>query len=611
MIKAAADDNSQGKLSQLRERLRLVPQMPGVYLFKNLNGEVIYAGKARILRNRLRSYFQAPEKLDPKVRAMMSRVTDFDYVVTSGEVEALVLESNLIKSYHPHYNILLRDDKSYPYIKVTLQEEYPRILMTREKHRDKSRYFGPYTDAAAIREILQILRDIFLLRTCKDFRVGKRPCLNRDLGLCLAPCTGAVDREAYGAQIDQIVTFLEGNFGELVRRIENDMQQASQDLEFERAARLRDTLEAIRLMSEGQKVVSLSPLNVDLMAVAGTERQRLMTVFGIRGGKVVKKESYRLQAMLAQGEGEVLSYFMRQYYQDNPDIPSEILVGAQIEDEGLLELWLREKRRAAVAIKMPQRGEKKKLFEMVRENAVLLWEEELRREDSHRKILMELGRLLDLEVIPARIECFDISHLGGEGTVGSMVVFQDGQRESKSYRRFKLEEKNNDFEAMANVLRRRLQAGMDGQKSFLPLPDLIMVDGGLGQVNVAAGVLGELDIDIPVIGLAKKHEEIFRPGVGQGIRWPRSSEVLRLLQRIRDEAHRFAIEHNRQRIRKRSLVSVLDHIPGIGERRRQELLQAMGSIDNIKRASLDELAGVAGMNRAAAQAVYDFFHSEN
>jgi excinuclease ABC subunit C len=603
-------DNYPEKLEDLKQRLKAVPQLPGVYLFKNLNGDVIYVGKARILRNRLRSYFQDPVKLDPKVRAMMSRVNDFDYIVTANELEALILESNLIKSYQPRYNILLRDDKSYPYLKITLQEDYPRMIMTREKHHDESRYFGPYADVTALKNIMRLLTDLFPIRTCKNLRVGSRPCLNRDLGRCLAPCTGEVDREEYMEMIQQVISFLEGNTAGLVRQLESEMQVAAQNLEFETASRLRDTLAAIRKMSEDQKVVSSSQLEIDLIALAGSEKDRLVVVFRIRGGRLVGKDSYRLQASLAQEEEEVFSFFIQHYYRDNPDIPAEVLVSHTPEDKDLLESWLRENRGVRTTIRVPVRGEKKGLLDMTRENAVLLWEERLRQDDTTQGVLIELARVLGLETVPERIECYDISHLGGEETVGSMVVFTGGTKDSKSYRRFKLEEQNNDYQAMATVLRRRLQAGLRGDQAFLPMPDLIMVDGGLGQVNAADQVLRELEVDIPVIGLAKRHEEVFRPGDSKGQRWPRNSEILKLLQRIRDEAHRFAIEHSRKRVRKRSLVSVLDHIGGIGERRRQELLKAFGSVEKIKQATVEELAQVPGMNRRAAQAVYDFFHRE-
>lgn len=607
MNKRDGDEGYPEKLRGLKERLRGVPKLPGVYLFKNLNGDVIYAGKAGVLRNRLRSYFQSLDRLDPKVRAMMARVEDFDYIVTAGEVEALVLESNLIKSYQPRYNILLRDDKSYPYLKITLQDDFPRLVITREKHHDDSRYFGPYVDVKALKDTVELLQELYPLRTCKILRMGRRPCLNRDLGRCAAPCTGEVDRESYRDMLVPVISFLEGDHGDLVRRLEGDMQEASRNLEFERAGRLRDYLGAVGKIGEGQKVVSESPLEADLMALAGSERERLVIIFRIRKGKLVEKDSFRLRVSLAQDKDEVLSFFIRRYYGEHRDIPREILAEHQPADGEALVAWLREQRGAKTDIKVPVRGEKRRLLDMALENAVLLWEEELRQEDGNRRILMELARLLELEVVPERIECFDISHLGGEETVGSMVVFQDGVRESKSYRRFKLEAQNNDFQAMDTVLRRRLSAGLRGEPGFLPMPDLIMVDGGLGQVNAAAAVIRDLELDIPAIGLAKKHEEVFRPGISEGIRWPRSSQVLRLLQRIRDEAHRFAIEHNRKRIRKRSLVSVLDHVPGIGERRRQELLKAFGSVERIRGASLEELAGVPGMNRRAAQAVYDFF----
>ncbi len=599
--------NQPEKLKQLKQRLRAVPQLPGVYLLKNLNGDVIYVGKARRLRNRLRSYFKDPVQLDPKVRAMMSRVDNFDYIVTSSELEALILECNLIKSYQPHYNVLFRDDKSYPYLKITLQDDFPRMVMTREKTHDESRYFGPYADVTALKEILRLLNDLFPIRTCKNFH--SRPCLYSDMGRCLAPCTGQVDKETYREMIMQVISFLEGETAQITRELENAMQEAAQNLEFETAGRLRDTLAAIRKMNQEQKVVSSSPLETDLIALAGSEKDRLAVVFRIRGGKLVGKDTYRMQTFLEQKENEVISFFVQRYYQGNPDIPPEILVSRCPADRELLESWLWEEYGIKTTFKVPLRGEKKRLLDMTRENAVLLWEERLRRDDTNLKILIELARVLGLEVVPERIEGFDISHLGGNETVGSMVVFINGTKESKFYRRFKLEEQNNDYRAMAMVLRRRLMAGIRGDQAFVPLPDLILVDGGSGQVNAAAQVLEDLDMEIPVIGLAERKEEVFLPGDRQSLRWPRSSEILKLLQRIRDEAHRFAVQHSRQRVRKRSLVSVLDHIEGVGERRRQELLKAFGSVENIKKATPEELAQVTAMNRRVAQAVYDFFHS--
>ncbi|MGE5370772.1 MAG: excinuclease ABC subunit UvrC [Solirubrobacterales bacterium] len=612
-------NGNEAQLEALRERLKAVPLLSGVYLFKDGSGTVIYVGKARILRNRLRSYFAPPERLEPKVRAMMARVQDLDYIVTEGEVEALILESNLIKSYAPHYNILLRDDKSYPYLKITVAEAYPRVLITREKARDASRYFGPYADAGALRETVRLLTTVFPLRSCKSFKRGGRPCLNRDLGRCLAPCTGTVPAAEYQTMIDRIIAFAEGEVESMACEIEREMMAAAENLEFERAAALRDSLTAIRKMTEQQKVASESLVGLDIMASAGSGQERLVIVFRLRKGKLIGKESFRVRLALGQSEPEVLGFFLQQYYADHADIPVEILVSAEPTDREVLEAWLAEnaagkeaaRRHKKTVIRVPSRGEKRKLLDMAIENARLLWEEALRGENAHEKILTELALLLELEVVPERIECFDISHLAGEETVASMVVFTQGEKDAKAYRRFKVRTvTNNDVESMAEVIGRRLAAAAAGEKAFLPLPDLLMVDGGLAQANTAARVVAEAGLSLPVIGLAKKREEIYRPLISEPIRLPRTSEVLKLLQRVRDEAHRFAITHSRKRVRKRSLVSLLDHIPGIGESRRNALFASFGSLEGIKSASVEELAAVPGMNRLAAEAVHKFLHHD-
>ncbi|MGE5397184.1 MAG: excinuclease ABC subunit UvrC [Chitinophagales bacterium] len=598
---------AEDRILELKERLKAVPLLPGVYLFKDLNGEVIYVGKARVLRNRLRSYFRGPDNLDPKVKAMMMKVHEFDYVITSSELEALILECNMIKSYSPRYNIIFRDDKSYPYLKVTLQEDFPRAIITREKVRDVSRYFGPYADVGSIKETLRLLNQLFPLRTCKDFKIGRRPCLNHDIGRCLAPCTGLVDRGEYRNMVQRVISFLDGEVQELSRSLEKEMIAAAENMEFEAAASLRDSLAAIKKVAEQQKVVCSSSMQADIIAVVGQERQRLVLVFHIRAGRLIGKDTFWLNTSLGQRDEEVLYFFVQQYYSDNTDIPGEILLGISPSDQEVLEKWMMEQG-IKTSFRIPARGEKKNLLTMAQDNAVLLWEESMRKSGSIQEVLAGLARLLDLSEIPERIECFDISHLGGEETVGSMVVFTNGEKDSASYRRFKLAVTNNDYQGMREILTRRMRNGLAGEEAFLPLPDLIMVDGGPGQAGVANQVIQELGADIPVIGLAKKYEEIHRPGVPEPIRLPRSSEVLKLVQRIRDESHRFAIGHNRQRIRKRSLTSVLDHIDGIGDKRKNELLKHYGSIEKIKAATIDELCQVPGMNHRAAEAVFAFFH---
>lgn len=586
-----------------------MPRQPGVYLFKNEQGKVIYVGKAKVLRNRMRSYFQSPSQLLPKVRAMMAKVHDFDYIVTGNEVEALILEANLIKAYQPRYNILLRDDKSYPYLKITLGEDYPRLVITREKKDNVSRYFGPYSDVRALKETVRLLTSIFPVRTCRRMKPGSRPCLNRHINRCLAPCTGEVDRQEYHQMVESIIRFLEGDHARLVRELEKEMQKAARDLEFEKAARLRNTIQAIQRVAEKQKVVLDAPLQLDVVALAPVNREVLVLVFKVRAGKVVAKDTFWLRVAMDENIAEMLGFFLQQYYSDNPDTPREILVPVEPPEKSVLEAWLTEKNKTRTSLKIPQRGTKHQLLEMARENARLLAEEKTR--GRGREAVQELARALSLEVVPSRIECYDISHLAGEGTVGSMVVFTEGEKDSSAYRRFKLgQDVNNDYLAMSEVLRRRIARGREEDPAFLPWPDLIIVDGGLGQANAAYQVMEETGAAIPVLGLAKKNEELYRPNDSHPIRLPRDGETLHLLQRIRDEAHRFALQYQRQQRGKKLRRSELDQIQGIGEKRKQALLNHFGSVARVREASLDELSGIKGMNRAVAQRVYEFFRQE-
>lgn len=594
----------------MKERLQNVPLQPGVYMFKDQGGRVVYVGKAKALRNRMRSYFQSTERLHPKVRAMMNRVVDFDFIVTRTEVEALILENNLIKAYQPRYNIDLRDDKTYPYLKVTVKEKFPRLSVVREKRDGESRYFGPFTDVTTLRETLKILNGIFPLRSCKNFRSKPRACLNRDMEKCLAPCIGQISEEEYRKMVGDLLTFLEGGPGEILRSREKEMKAAAANLEFEKAARLRDQIRGLEAIAAGQqKVVFNSPYNLDLVGLLMDEQESLVLVFKIRSGKIISKDSFWLSRPINEGEPEVMEFFLKHYYNDQEDIPSEVLVSRLPAEQILVERWLREKTGARVDLRFPQRGEKKGMLKMVLENAAWLWEEKKNRDRQNRDILLQLSKALQLEVVPQRIECYDISHLGGEETVGSMVVFTEGRAEPKSYRRFKLKtEQNNDFASLAEVLQRRFKKSREEQNpSFLPEPDLIIIDGGLGQVNAAKTILDEMSIDIPVFGLAKKNEEIFQPGVGQSLVLPRRDEALKLLQRLRDEAHRFAVEYNRKRRARKVKVSALDDIKGIGAERKKKLLNHFGSVSKIRTASLEELQAVPGMNRQAAQNVYQYF----
>jgi excinuclease ABC subunit C len=597
------------KTEQLKERLKNVPLKPGVYMYKDQAGQVIYVGKAKALRQRMRSYFQSADRLHPKVRAMMGRVDDFDFIVTNSEVEALILENNLIKAYQPRYNIDLRDDKTYPYLKISMAEPYPRVYITREKKDKVSRYFGPYTDVASLKETLRLLTSLFPLRTCKTLRPLNRPCLNRDLKKCLAPCTGQVSKEEYLQMVEQIIAFMEGDSREVLKAKEAEMKEAAHNLEFEKAARLRDQINAIRKISEIQKVHLQSPWNLDLIGIIVGEKDSLASVFKIRSGKIMAKDTFWLNRPTGQDEGELMAQFLRRYYTDNEDIPKELMVSTLPAEQELIEEWLHSVTGHKVSIKVPQRGDKRSLLDMMMENAHLLFQERYEAESRQQAVLIHLSKVLELPVVPERIECYDISHLGGQETVASMVVFTQGVPDGSAYRRFKIkQDQNDDFASMRETLRRRFRQAQQQNPAFLPEPDLIVIDGGLGQVNAVQAVLDELGVEIPLVSLAEKNEEIYQPHRSEPLVLPRRDEGLRLLQRLRDEAHRFAVEYNRQRRTRRMTSSALDHIEGVGPQRRRALLKEFGSVNGIREASLEELAAVPSMNRTVALRVYEYFH---
>lgn len=597
------------KTEQLKERLKNVPLKPGVYMYKDQAGQVIYVGKAKALRQRMRSYFQSADRLHPKVRAMMGRVDDFDFIVTNSEVEALILENNLIKAYQPRYNIDLRDDKTYPYLKISMAEPYPRVYITREKKDKVSRYFGPYTDVASLKETLRLLTSLFPLRTCKTLRPLNRPCLNRDLKKCLAPCTGQVSKEEYLQMVEQIIAFMEGDSREVLKAKEAEMKEAAHNLEFEKAARLRDQINAIRKISEIQKVHLQSPWNLDLIGIIVGEKDSLASVFKIRSGKIMAKDTFWLNRPTGQDEGELMAQFLRRYYTDNEDIPKELMVSTLPAEQELIEEWLHSVTGHKVSIKVPQRGDKRSLLDMMMENAHLLFQERYEAESRQQAVLIHLSKVLELPVVPERIECYDISHLGGQETVASMVVFTQGVPDGSAYRRFKIkQDQNDDFASMRETLRRRFMQAQQQNPAFLPEPDLVVIDGGLGQVNAVQAVLDELGVEIPLISLAEKNEEIYKPHRSEPLVLPRRDEGLRLLQRLRDEAHRFAVEYNRQRRTRRMTSSALDHIEGVGPQRRRALLKEFGSVNGIREASLEELAAVPSMNRTVALRVYEYFH---
>ncbi|MGB9803669.1 excinuclease ABC subunit UvrC [Desulfofundulus sp.] len=614
------------------EKLQHLPDKPGVYLFRDTAGEIIYVGKAVSLKNRVRSYYQPGARLSPKVRALMNRAADFEYIVTDNEVEALILESNLIKEHRPRYNIYLKDDKSYPYLKVTLGEDFPRVHITRRVVRDGSRYFGPYTSAGAVRETLDLLRRLFPFRTCKQklaegvLPAGHRPCLNFHIGRCLAPCSGQVGREEYRAMIREICLFLEGRQDDLVRELTRRMNEAAEKLEFERAARLRDQLQAVRQVLENQKVLSASKEDRDVVALARDQDLSLVMVFFVRGGRLIGRDQF-----LVPGEdntpAEVITAFVKQYYSRVDFIPGEILLPEiDPQEQPAIEEWLSGLRGGRVRLVVPRRGEKKQLVELAARNALLALQEveqEHKSRGQGRDACAELARALALEDIPYRIECFDVSNTQGQESVASMVVFEDGRPAPDQYRRFKIRTVTgpNDFASLKEVLTRRFTRAEEErelvrtgrlstrQARFFRLPDLVIVDGGRGQLSAVREVMKELGYaHIPAFGLAKEEELLFAEDRSEPIRLPRDSRALHLLQHLRDEAHRFAVTYHRQLRTRRNLKSLLDEIEGIGPVRRRALLKAFPSLEDIARATVEELAAVPGMNRAAALAVYRFFH---
>lgn len=594
---------------KLAEKLAVLPDKPGVYIMKDEKGRIIYVGKAVILKNRVRSYFQASRNHSPKVRALVEKIFDLEYIITSSEVEALILECNLIKKHHPKYNISLKDDKTYPYIKVTTNEEYPRIHVTRKVLKDGARYFGPFTSAGAVHETIKLLKKLFPLRSCRRMD-APRPCLQHHIKRCLAPCGGKVDSKDYNKMIQAVCLFLEGRSDDVVKSLKFRMEQAAENLEFEQAALLRDQLAAIEKIVEKQNIVTGSG-DQDIIGMARSVIGTCVQVFFVRSGKMTGRDHFLMTGSDEETDENVLEAFIKQYYSQAAFIPREILLPFEVNESQLIEEWLYALKGGKVLLEVPKRGTKKDLIEMATGNAAIVLEEKMKlrqdKDDSAEEALAELGRYLGLSAPPLRMECFDISHIQGAETVASMVVFENGVPNKNEYRRFKLqtvEGKPDDFKSMQEVVLRRY-----GELTE-PLPDLIIIDGGKGQLNSALEVIRGVGLeDTPVIGLAKEFEHIFQEGENDPLILPRNSQALYLMQRIRDEAHRFAITYHRKLRSKRNLVSVLDNIQGIGEKRRKALWDHFGSIKKIKEASIEELAAVPQMNIRTAEAVYHFFHS--
>ena len=595
----------------IKNALAVLPDKPGVYLMHDAEGKVIYVGKAVVLKNRVRSYFRNLASHTPKVKAMVAKIAEIETIVTSSEVEALILECNLIKKYRPRYNISLKDDKTYPYLKVTLQEDFPRLYMTRRLLRDGSKYYGPYADAGAMHATVKLLRSMFPLRTCRKMNPD-RPCLNYHIKRCLAPCAGYVSKEEYGQMIKSVCMVLDGRTTELERDLKQRMQAAAEDYAFEEAARLRDQLQAVERLNESQKAVTNNGGDMDIIGFAQDMTGNCLQIFFVRKGKLIGRDNFFLQDG-GEAQQEVLTAFIKQYYNDATFIPREIVLPQlpEAEEQQLIEAWLCGKAERKVELFVPQRGVKRELLQLANDNALKLLSERLRKGSlslkNDEQAAEELQQALGLEHSLERMDCFDISHTQGSETVASMVVFRKGSISKKDYRKYKIvsaEGKPDDFKSMQEVVYRRY-------KDYEDLPNLVVIDGGKGQLSSALEVIRGLGLaDLPVVGLAKREEEIFIPHQSTSILLDRDSAALHLIQRIRDEAHRFAITFHRKLRGKRNLVSVLDHVEGIGPKRRQALWKAFKTLEAMKAASVEELASVDGMNSTAAQALYDFFRLE-
>lgn len=593
----------------IKETLAVLPNAPGVYIMHDASGKVIYVGKAVILKNRVRSYFRPASQVSPKVRAINAHVASIETIVTASEMEALILECNLIKKYRPRYNIDLKDDKTYPYLKITVGEAYPRMVLTRRVLKDGARYYGPFADAGALRDTMKLIRTMFPLRHCRNLN-AKRPCLQYHLHRCLAPCTGKVPVSEYRQMVDAVLLLLDGKVTQLEKNLTAKMQQASDNLEFEAAARYRDSLLSLRKLAEKQKATTESG-DRDVVGLAMDDSGVCVQVFFIRSGKILGRDSFFLDQEIGEPDGEVLGDFLKQYYHENHRPPREILVSAELADSDrtLLGQWLSSLCEKPVNLLVPQRGLKHDLVLMAVNNAKKNLEERLRRGhasgqtglDAAEQLQKALGLAKPLE----RMDCFDISHNQGRETVASMVVFRDGVPSKKDYRRYKLrstEGKPDDFKSMQEVVYRRYRDLED-------LPSLIIIDGGKGQLSSACEVIRGLGItpeEVPVIGLAKREEEIFKEGAHTSILLDKMSPALHLIQHIRDEAHRFAITYHRKRLGKRNLVSVLDHLEGLGPKRRAALWKRFGSLDAMRQASVEDLAAVDTMNRTVAERVHTF-----
>ncbi|WP_195409563.1 excinuclease ABC subunit UvrC [Ruminococcus sp. J1101004_170508_H5] len=610
----------------IEEELKKLPGKPGVYIMHGEKDEIIYVGKAVSLKNRVRQYFQSSRNKGAKIEQMVTHITRFEYIVTDSELEALVLECNLIKEHRPKYNTMLKDDKTYPFIKVTVNEPYPRVLFSRTMKKDKAKYFGPYTSSTAVKDVIELVRKIYMVRSCNRSLprdCGKdRPCLYYHMKQCTAPCQGNVSEEAYKQNIGQVLHFLNGNFQETIDQLTEKMMAASEDMRFEDAAGYRDLINSIRRIGERQKITTYGEEDRDIIAVAMDESEDLreqdavVQVFFMRGGRLIGRDHFFLRVARGDTKAQVLSSFLKQFYAGTPFIPAEIMMQTEIEDGEIIEDWLTARRKQRVHIRVPKKGTKEKLVELAKENAwiVLSKDRERIKREEGRTIgaVKEIEDWLGLKDI-VRMEAYDISNISGFESVGSMVVYEKGKPKRSDYRKFKIKwvQGPNDYASMEEVLTRRFTHESKGEyDSFSILPDLILMDGGRGQVNIARKVLGELGIDIPVCGMVKDDNHRTRGVYFNNVEIPidTSGEGFHLVTRIQDEAHRFAIEYHRSLRSKEQVHSVLDDIPGIGETRRKALMRRFRSVENIRDASVEELSQTESMNVQSAEAVYQFFH---
>jgi excinuclease ABC subunit C len=617
----------------LEEELKKLPAKPGVYIMRDNKDTIIYVGKAVLLKNRVRSYFQSSRNHTQKIRQMVENIDHFEYIITDSELEALVLECNLIKEHMPKYNTMLKDDKTYPYLRITLYEAFPRVSIVRQQKKDKAKYYGPYTSMTAVRDTLELLRKIYKIRSCsrvlpKD--TGKeRPCLYYHMGQCEAPCQGYIKSEEYKKNIEEVIEFLNGNYTRVARLLEGKMEAAAEALEFEKAAQFRDLLHSVKQIAGKQKITNTDQADRDIIAFAKEKDEAVVQTFFIRGGKLIGRDHYHLSGVAEEEEGEVMASFLKQFYAGTPYIPKEIFLGTRTEDEDLITEWLTGKRGQKVHLKVPQKGDKEKLVELARKNAELVLNQDLekikREEAKTTGALKELAQYLTLPLVE-RIESFDISNTAGFESVGSMVVFEKGKPKKADYRKFRIRSVKgpDDYASMYEVLTRRFTHGQKELEqrreknldeelgSFTRYPDLILMDGGKGQVGIALRVLSELHMDIAVCGMVKDDNHRTRGLFYQNEELPidKSSELFRLITRIQDETHRFAIEYHRSIRQKKQVHSILDDINGVGPTRRRALMKYFQSLEAIQAADVEEILKVPAMNRQAAEQVYVFFHKE-